>query len=81
MYHRGTLEQFNTWHAAVKLVYPIPAEGIVGYVNGRLASENQHTTAYVDPIQNPNGSDDYIWKYGAYPDNALQVVNEMWAVE
>ena len=68
MYHRGTLQHFNTWHTAAKLAYGIPAQGLIGNVNGQPAPSNERTTAYVDAIQNPNKSNDYIWPYGAYPD-------------
>jgi hypothetical protein len=66
-YHRGTLSEFNTWHDAAKLAYGIPIGGIIGYVDGKPAPDNERTTAYVNAIHNPDNSDDYIWPYGAYP--------------
>lgn len=71
MYHRGTLAQFNTWHDSAKLSEGLPK---VGYVNGIPAPQNQQTISYSDATQNPNGSDDYIWLYGAYPDSKLSIL-------
>ena len=68
MYHRGTLEEFNIWHESVKLAYGIPPAGIIGYINEQPAPNNQRTIAYVRACQNPNGNNDYIWPYEAYPD-------------
>ncbi len=84
MYHRGTLSEFNTWHNNVKIILNLPK---IGYVNNQLAPQNEHTIAYVDPIQNPNKSDDYIWNYAAYPiDGKIQLsqmdINNLdWFVE
>lgn len=64
MYNRGTIEEFNTWHINVKQVEGLPK---MGYINGLPAPQNQETVAYVNAIQNPDNSDDYIWLYGAYP--------------
>ena len=64
MYYRGTLEEFNVWHNEVILILGLP---LVGYVNGVLAPQNQETVAYSQAIKNPNGTNDYIWSYGAYP--------------
>ncbi len=66
MYHRGTLSEFNIWHNNVKSILGLPK---IGYINGQLAPNNEHTLAYVDTIQNPDKSNDYIWNYGAYPIN------------
>lgn len=63
-YHRGTLLEFNTWHDVVKIKEGLPK---VGYVNGQPAPNNQETTAYSSATQNPDESDDYVWRYGAYP--------------
>ena len=72
MYNRGTLQQFNLWHNAVKLAESIPR---IGYVNNVPAPQNQGTTAYSDAIQNPDNSNDYIWNYGAYPDPELPIID------
>lgn len=66
MMNRGTLLEFNTWHNQAKISEGLPR---IGYVNSVLAPQNQETTAYSQAIQNPNGTDDYIWNYGAYPVN------------
>jgi len=81
MYHRGTLAQFNTWHIAAKTAYGIPEDGIIGFVDGKPAPENQRTTSYSIAIQNPAGGDDYIWNYGSYPDSNLQTVSQGWVVD
>lgn len=64
MYNRGTIEEFNIWHEAAKRAEGLPE---IGYVKGAPAPQNQQTVNYVDAVQNPNGADDYIWPYGAYP--------------
>jgi len=75
MYHRGTLEQFNNWHEPIKIKEGLP---IMGYVNGVPAPENQWTVAYSSTVKNPNGTDDYIWNYGAYPtDLPIVDVNDL----
>lgn len=65
-YYRGTLEEFTTWH-----LQAMAAEGLpkIGYVDNSPAPENQATIAYSDNVQNPNGTNDYIWLYGRYPIN------------
>lgn len=64
MYNRGTIEEFNIWHASAKQSEGLPK---MGYIDGSPAPQNQETVAYVNAIQNPDNSDDYIWIYGAYP--------------
>lgn len=72
-YYRGTLEEFNTWHDAVKITEAMPK---IGYINGQPAPENQQTVAYCEAIQNPDRSNDYIWTYGKYPIQGRQVLNQ-----
>lgn len=60
---RGTLQEFTDWHEQVKILEGLPR---IGYVNGIPAPQNQWTTEYSTPIQNPNGSDDYVWETGDY---------------
>lgn len=69
MYHRGTLAEFNTWHENAKSLAGIPAEGVIGNLDGEPAPHNQRTTAYVNAWQNPDNPDDYVWPYEAYPDD------------
>ena len=66
MYNRGTKAEFDAWHAAAMAAEGITPQGKVGFVDGRPAPENQRTTAYSSALKNPNGSDDYIWPYGAH---------------
>lgn len=63
-YHRGTIEEFNTWHAIALYSEGLPK---IGYVNGQPAPQNQQTTSYSNAIQNPNKTNDYVWAYGKYP--------------
>lgn len=65
-YYRTNLATFTTWHNTAKIAEGLPR---VGYINGVPAPQNQQTVNYSTPIQNPNGSDDYVWLYGAYPIN------------
>lgn len=68
MMYRGTLSEFESWHSDAMQAEGITLpDGKIGYVNGVLAPQNQHTTAYSMAIQNPDKSDDYIWQYGKYP--------------
>ncbi len=64
MFHRGTIEQFNTWHDAVKVAEGYPK---IGYINGIPAPQNEQTTAYSYAIPHPNNNNDYIWEDGKYP--------------
>ncbi len=66
MYLKGTIEEFEVWHATAKELEGIPPEGKVGYVNGVPAPNNQRTTAYSDAIKHPT-EELYVWKAGAYP--------------
>lgn len=66
MYIRGKLKDFKEWHDAVKAANDIPPEGKIGYVNGQPAPQNQRTTAYVEAIQSPEKTDDYIWQADAH---------------
>lgn len=75
MYHRGSLQEFNAWHDAAKIIENIPAEGRIGYVNDIPAPENERTFSYSYTIQNPNLSDDYIWLYGDYPIDGKEVLS------
>ena len=69
MYHRGTIEEFNTWHDVAMASEGISAsEGKIGRVNGNLAPDNQRTVAYSTAMQNPDLTNDYIWVYGDYVD-------------
>lgn len=65
-YHRGTLEEFNVWHDAVKILEEITSEGKIGFVNGVAAPDNQRTVAYSLKIAHPINDNDYIWSYGSY---------------
>lgn len=57
---RGTFAQFNMEHMADCISADLPK---MGYINGIAAPQNQLTVALYDALQNPDGSDDYIWKY------------------
>lgn len=71
MYHRGTLTEFNTWHAAAMASEGIELpDGKTGFVNGQVAPDNQRTTAYSNVCPHPVNADDYVWFYGNYPDDA-----------
>lgn len=64
-YYRDTIRAFNIWHDMVKIQEGLPK---MGFVKGQLAPpQNQQTTNYVDPVKNPDGSDDCYWLYGKYP--------------
>jgi len=76
IYHRGTLEEFNMWHTAVKVSEGITGEGRVGFIQGIPAPNNQRTVAYSVPIQHPNETDDYIWSYGDYEDTQKLSLSE-----
>ena len=68
-YHRGTLEEFNTWHSAAMINDEIPIpDGRIGFVNGIPAPNNQRTVAYSSAVLHPSNAGDYIWAYGDYPD-------------
>ena len=67
-YHRGTLAEFNAWHAPIKITEGIVGDGRVGCINGVEHPENQRTTSYATTIPHPINTDDYIWYYGDYPD-------------
>ena len=75
-YHRGTLEEFNTWHDTAKITEGITAEGKIGFIGGVPAPNNQRTMAYSEVIQNPDSSDDYIWAYGDYAIAERAVLNQ-----
>lgn len=75
-YHRGTLTDFQEWHERAKQSEHIPAEGKIGEVLGHPAPDAQRTYAYVTPIQNPDGSDDYVWLYLAYPNGLPDLTQE-----
>lgn len=66
-FHRGTLEEFNIWHDAIKISKDISEEGKIGFVNGVAAPENQRTVAYSMLILHPANENDYAWAYGDYP--------------
>jgi len=61
--NRGTAVQYNTEHAADCALAGIPAEGKVGFVNGVPAPDTQRTMKLYDAFQNPDNSDDYIWRF------------------
>ena len=77
MYHRGTLSQFNSWHATAMAAEGIPPEGKVGYINGEPAPTAQRTVAYSAAIQNPDKSDEYCWLYGKYRAGNINCVNSI----
>lgn len=68
MFHRGTLDQFDTWHDAAKNLAAIPAEGKIGNVNGIPAPQNQRTIAVSEAIAHPINNDDYIWQFCGHKD-------------
>lgn len=64
IFHRGTLEEFNIWHDAVKIAEGYPK---IGYINGIPAPQNQKTVAYSAAVSHPSNINDYIWADGKYP--------------
>ncbi len=71
-YHRGTLEEFNTWHQQVKLIEDLPK---AGYRDDIPVPENQQTINYSEVIKNPLEDNDYIWMYGNYPIEDKEVLS------
>lgn len=60
---RGTFAEYTLEHDADCIANGIIPPGKIGYINGVPAPNNQRTIAMYDAFQNPDGSDDYIWKY------------------
>jgi len=75
-YHRGTFEEFQSWHEAVMEAEGITQEGKIGYINGVPAPERQRTTAYSLAWQYPSEEvDDYVWEFGKYQDNEIPALD------
>jgi len=68
MYYRGTLAEFNQWHAETKAADGITEDGNIGFRNGVPDNAAQRVIAYSDASQHPDGTDDYVWQYFDYPD-------------
>ena len=75
-YHRGTIEQFDLWHASAKQSEGIIGEGRIGSRGGKMAPGKQRTTAYSSALLHPRLENDYIWLYGRYLDDNLTVLTE-----
>ena len=67
-YHRGTLEEFNTWHDSAKISANIPHEGKINAISGIPAPDNQRTIAAASAISHPTNQNDYIWIFSHYED-------------
>jgi hypothetical protein len=81
MYHRGALDEFDSWHNPVIITEGLPR---TGSVKGLPRPNNQKTEIYSEAIAHPTNQDDYIWQYGSYLDvgkaslSQSEVITEGW---
>ncbi len=77
MFHRGNNDQFMQWNNEVNQSLEISIEGKVNYnaASGLPDPERQKTISYSTKIEHPAIEDDYIWEYGEYQNNEIEIIS------
>jgi hypothetical protein len=71
IYYQGTQANFDTWHATAKTEAGIFGDGIVTKVLGKDRPDLPKTTDVSETIPHETNQDDFIWRFGDYPNAGL----------
>ncbi len=73
IYYQGTESEIDTWHsyAMDPSQANIAAEGNINMVDGVSKPDNQRTVGYSRKIAHPTNSDDFIIRFGEYPNPGM----------